>query len=89
MKQAAGRYVVSFQPERFYQQTRYHWMICRAHKPDELVSWGYARTREQAETAAQDEVNNLSSGLTQGGRVPCESETLTRRLTLPRRFRRA
>jgi hypothetical protein len=63
-------YVVSFQPEHCRRGVvRYHWMICRVHKPDELVSWGHAQTLEMAETAARDEINDLCSGLTRGGRV--------------------
>lgn len=69
MKQAPGRYVLSFQAERFHRGVRYHWMVCWEHKPDELVSWGFASTQELAEAAAREEVNDLSSGLSHGGRV--------------------
>ena len=69
MKQPSGRYVLSFQTERFHRGMRYHWMVCREHKPDELVSWGHAATRELAEASARDEVKDLSSGLSHGGRV--------------------
>jgi hypothetical protein len=69
MKLTVDRYVVSFQAERFHKETRYHWIICWAQTPDKLVSWGHAPTQELAEAAAQNEVNNLSSGRTQGGRV--------------------
>lgn len=62
-------YVLSFQAERCHQRMRYYWMICKAQHPDKLISWGYAPTQEQAETAAQDELRDLSSGLTKGGRV--------------------
>ncbi|HWR37588.1 MAG TPA: hypothetical protein VN622_17135 [Clostridia bacterium] len=75
----ASSYVLSFQTERFHQDTRYHWMICKAQNPDELVSWGYASTKELAEAAAQNEVNDLSSGLTKGGRVISTSNAFTRR----------
>jgi hypothetical protein len=44
-------------------------MICLEHKPDELVSWGHAQTLEMAETAAREELKDLCSGLTQGGRA--------------------
>jgi hypothetical protein len=44
-------------------------MVCWEHKPDELVSWGFASTQELAEAAAREEVNDLSSGLSHGGRV--------------------
>jgi hypothetical protein len=67
MTQSLAGYVVSFQAERFYKRTRYHWIICRAQNLDELVSWGHAPTRELAETAAQTQIRNLSSGLIQGG----------------------
>ena len=69
MEQTVGRYVASFQSQPSYKGTRYHWMICMAQNPDELVSWGHAPTQELAEAAAQNEVKKLSSGLTQGGRV--------------------
>jgi len=65
-----GRYVLSFQAEHCRKGVvRYHWMICFAHKPDEMVSWGHAMTLQMAETAARQELNDLCSGLTQGGRV--------------------
>ena len=73
MKQAGGQYIVSFQTERFRQEKRHHWMICRAHKPDQLVSWGHAPTQELAEEAAHNKLRNLCSGLTQGGRVTNKS----------------
>jgi hypothetical protein len=89
MEQAVSAYTVSVQSQPFRQGTRYHWLICGAQSPDELISWGYSPTRELAETAAQNEVNDLSSGLTQGGQVTSTSEVSTRRcLTLSRRFRR-
>jgi hypothetical protein len=69
MKQPSGRYVVSFQAEHFHKGRRYHWMICLEHKLDELVSWGHEPTQELAETAARNELENLSSGMTSGGRI--------------------
>lgn len=69
MNQTVDGYVVSFQTQPFRKGRRYHWMICRDQKPDELVSWGHAPTHEQAETEARNEVTDLSSGLTQGGQV--------------------
>ena len=77
MKQAIGRYIVSFQAEPFHNRTRYHWIICSARNPDKLVSWGHAPTRELAETAAGNEVKKLEAVLTQGGRLtdPGKSST--------------
>jgi hypothetical protein len=73
----SDRYVVSFQSEHCRKGVvRYHWMICLAHKPDELVSWGHAETLELAEKAARNELNDLHSGLTRGGKV---SNRLSRR----------
>ncbi len=66
---AVNSYVLSFEAERFYRGCRYHWMICSVQNPDELVSWGYAPTRELAKTAAESEVNKLESGLSKTGRV--------------------
>ena len=62
--------MLSYEPERYRKgSVRYHWMICCADKPDELVSWGHAPTQELAEIAARKELDDLSSGLTRGGRV--------------------
>lgn len=69
MKQDLHNYVVSFQTEPYHQGTRYHWIICREHNPDELVSWGYAPTLELAQNAAQKEIQDLSSGESQGGQA--------------------
>jgi hypothetical protein len=69
MNQESGHYVVSIQAQPFRKKTRYHWMICRETNPDELISWGHAPTLELAETEASNEVRDLTSGLTQGGRV--------------------
>jgi hypothetical protein len=69
MNPELGRYVVSIQAQSFRKKTRYHWMICWENKPDEMVSWGHAPTQELAETEARNEVRDLSSGLTEGGRV--------------------
>lgn len=67
--EAANSYVLSFEGERFYRGCRYHWMICSVQNPEELVSWGYAPTRELAETAAGSEVKKLESGVSETGRV--------------------
>jgi hypothetical protein len=79
MRQPTAQYVSSFQTEHIHQRARYHWMVCREHKPDELVSWGHSATQEKAEMAAQSEVTNLSLGLTQGGRVTSTVKTFVRR----------
>jgi hypothetical protein len=78
------QYAVSIEPEHCrIGGIRYHWLICLAKKPDELVSWGSAQTMEMAEHAAQDELKDLCSGLTQGGRVRLR---LTRRPMARRSF---
>ena len=69
MKQPSVRYVLSFQTERSYQGKRYHWMITSEHNPEVLVAWGHASTQELAEAAARNEINDLISRLSQGGRV--------------------
>jgi hypothetical protein len=51
-------------------------MVCWENKPEELVSWGYAATQELAESAARDEVKDLLSGLSQGGRMSSTSKPL-------------
>ena len=69
--QCVGSYMLQLQaePSRFRKGLRYHWMVYRAQKPDELVSWGYATTQQLAELEARNEIQDLNSGLTQGGRV--------------------
>ena len=62
-------YILSFEAERFYRGCRYYWTICSVENRDELVSWGFAPTRELAETASANEVNRLESGLSETGRV--------------------
>ena len=69
MPNANAQYLFSIHAERFYRTLRYHWTICAAQSPDRIVSWGHAASHELAETAAQNEIRDLSSGLTQGGRV--------------------
>lgn len=69
MPDVVGNYVFSIQAEPFHREVRYHWMICSAQNPDQLVSWGHASSQELAEAAARNEIQDLSSGLTQGGRV--------------------
>ena len=79
MNHSQNPYVVSIQTEHVRQHTRYHWMVCGVQNPDELISWGHAPTLEQAETAARNEILDLSSGRTQGGRVPSTVIEFTRR----------
>ena len=68
MKKRVDPYVVSFDSESVRKkQTRHHWMICLAKRPDELVSWGHAPTHELAASEARNELKDLLSGLTQGG----------------------
>ena len=69
MKKAVDPYVLSFESEsvRKKKQKRHHWMICLAKSPDKLVSWGHAPTHELAEAEARNELEDLHSGLTQGG----------------------
>ena len=70
MKQHLRDYILEFQaePSRFRKGARYHWMVSLAQKPDEMVSWGFASTLELAEIAAHNEVKDLESGATLGGR---------------------
>jgi hypothetical protein len=46
--------------------------------PDVLVSWGHAPTQELAEQAAQNELKDLSSWLSKGGRVTGQSGSVPR-----------
>ena len=69
MNHETDQYVVSIQAQSFRKKTRYHWMICSESNPDQMISWGHAPTQELAETEARNEVKDLTSGLTQGGRV--------------------
>lgn len=75
MNQQLDGYVVSIQAQPFRKKTRYHWMICRESNPEEMISWGHAPTHELAETEARNEVRDLTSGLTLGGRVAGTSYT--------------
>ena len=77
-------YVLTFQEESFHHKTRYHWMVCGAQNPDQLVSWGHAPTQELAAAAARDEVNDLSSGLSQGGQVTSTTQAFSHRRVLHR-----
>ena len=65
----ANNYIVCIDSERLYQSHRFVWTICLSNEPDQLVSWGYAPTRELAEVACIIEVRRLGDGLTSGGRV--------------------
>lgn len=69
MQNTSGSYITTFQVDHFHKTVRYHWMICLARNPDRLVSWGYAPTQELAVSAAENELAELCSGLTEGGRV--------------------
>ena len=70
MKKAVDPYVLSFESESVRnKKKRHHWMISLAKRPDELISWGHAATQELAESEAQIEIEDLLSGLTQGGHV--------------------
>lgn len=80
MKQNVSSYAVSFQAQPFYKGRRYHWMICRKQNPDELVSWGHEPNQELAESAAQKELQDLASGITQGGQVPTTIKPFTHRI---------
>jgi hypothetical protein len=73
------KFILSIQAERFYRTVRYHWTVCALQNPDRLISWGHAASRELAETAAQNEINDLSSGLPQGGRVSDTRKFIIRR----------
>ena len=79
-KSLLSTYIVSFDVEPYHQGTRHHWMICRSQKPDELVSWGHAPTRELAERAAEREIEELSCGRTQGGNAASTVKPLTHRI---------
>jgi hypothetical protein len=77
MKQAVGRYVVSFQSAPFHKSKRYHWMICWTMKPNELVSWGHAPTQGLAEEAAEREVLDLCLELSNGGQINSKSRSVS------------
>lgn len=62
-------YVFSVESERYHKTLRFHWVICSSQNPDQMVSWGHASSRELAEAAVQQEMEDLRSGRTPGGRV--------------------
>ena len=80
MQEADKSYVASFQTEPYYEGSRCHWMICRTGNTEELVSWGYEPTCELAEAAAEKEVELLSCGMVQGGRVVSAMKSTRRRI---------
>jgi len=81
IRRAVDPYVVSFETEPIRKKvTRHHWMICLVQDPDQLVSWGHAPTHALAETEARNEVENLSSGQTQGGHVTSKIMPFTHRM---------
>ena len=74
---------MSFETETIRKKvTRHHWMICLVQNPDQLVSWGHAPTYALAETEARNEVENLSSGQTQGGHVTSKTMPFSRRVSI-------
>ena len=73
MSHVSRQYVISTQAQSFRKKTRYHWMICWEDNPEVMVSWGHAPTLELAETEARNEVRDLTSGITEGGRVASTS----------------
>jgi hypothetical protein len=77
MKKILHCYTVSFQHEPFRQGTRHYWLICRDQQPNEMVSWGYAPTVEMAQEAARKELEDLSSGESQGGQASCSVKPST------------
>ncbi len=77
-KQTLSLYVTSFQTESSFKGKRHHWMICRSDRPEELVSWGHEPTQELAEVAAEKELRDLSSGMTEGGQVATTIRPFTR-----------
>ncbi len=79
MPKTPATYVFSIQLERFHKSLRFHWMICSTQNPDRLVSWGHAPSRELAEAAAQNEINDLRSGRTLGGPVRGTKSQMFRR----------
>ena len=79
VENVASSYVTTFQSEHFHKSMRYHWVVCRAQNPDEMVSWGHAPTQQEAELAARKEVNDLCLGLTEGGRVTNTVTPFTKR----------
>lgn len=79
-KPAVDSFVLSFEEQSLRnKKTRYHWMICSIRNPDLLVSWGYAPTHEVAEIEAGNELEDLVSGRTQGGRVASSITPFSRR----------
>lgn len=67
MPDTPATYVFSIQLEHFHNSLRFHWIICSTQNPDRLVSWGHAPSRELAEAAAQEEMEDLRYGRTLGG----------------------
>jgi uncharacterized protein YceH (UPF0502 family) len=79
MNHEPGCYVVSIEAQPFRRKTRYYWTICGEHAPEVLVSWGHAESQQLAETEAGNEIRDLLSGLTQGGRVAAATHCFNHR----------
>jgi hypothetical protein len=73
---AVEPYILTVEPERLYTHKRFHWGLSSVRKPDELLAWGHAPTRELAGIAAANEIEKLESGLSPGGRVTITSTRL-------------
>ena len=79
-KPAVDSFVLSFEEQSLRnKKKRHHWVICSTTNPDLLVSWGYASTHEVAEIEAMNELEDLASGRTQGGRVASSITPFSRR----------
>ncbi len=78
MPDKPATFVFSIQMEHFHRSLRFHWVICSTQNPDRLVSWGHAPSRELAEEAVQDEMENLRCGRTLGGPVRTAKKPMLR-----------
>ena len=82
---AIDPFVLSFEEQSIAnKKKRHHWMIRLTQEPDFLVSWGHAPTHEVAESEARNELESLTSGQTQGGRVASSVGLFTRRALFAR-----
>lgn len=68
-KGPGDEYMISVEAARFYCKTRYYWTVCRKVKPEELVAWGDAPSKQDAEQAARNEVADLTAGFSGGGHL--------------------
>jgi hypothetical protein len=66
----ADEYLFSVEAARLYCHARYYWTVCRKEKTEELVAWGNASSKQEAEESARNEIANLTAAFGGEGYLP-------------------